>query len=86
MFRSPPQLMSDLTIHPPLGPMSLLAIDVGPANPLDPTLVGKENEKLFIRVWKPLFSRRDLKILRENSKKTISISTELGRLHKTCFI
>ena len=34
----------------------------------DPTLVGEENETLFIRVWKPLPSRCVLKTLRESLK------------------
>ena len=34
----------------------------------DPTSVGEENETPFIRVWKPLPSRRVLKALRENPK------------------
>ena len=40
----------------------------------DPTWVGKENETSFIRVWKPFPSRRVLKALRGNPKRTISIS------------
>ena len=46
----------------------------------DPTSVKKENKTLFIRVWKPLPSRRVLKIERENSKRTISTSGGLRPL------
>ena len=34
----------------------------------DPTSIGKENETFFIRVWKPLPSRRVLKTLRGSPK------------------
>ena len=49
------------------------------------TLVGEENETLFIRVWKPVPRRRILKTLRGNpkgksSKRTISASGRLGLL------
>ena len=33
------------------------------------TLVGKKNEILFIRVWKPFSSRRVLKTLRGEAQK-----------------
>ena len=35
---------------------------------LDSTSVGEENETPFIRVWKPLSSKRVLKTLRESPK------------------
>ena len=35
---------------------------------LDPTSIGEENDTLFIRVWKPLPSKRILKTLRESPK------------------
>ena len=51
----------------------------------DPTLVGEENETLFIRVWKPLPSRHVLKnverkLEREIPKIVISASGEFRRL------
>ena len=46
----------------------------------DPTSVGEENEAFFVRVWKPLPSRRVLKTLRESPKRTISASSGLGPL------
>ena len=45
--------------------------DAGPQRGVDceiPTSVGKENEAFFIRVWKPLLSRRVLKTLRGSPK------------------
>ena len=35
----------------------------------DPSSVGEENETFFIRVWKPLPSRRVLKTLRGSPKE-----------------
>ena len=46
----------------------------------DPTLVGEENETTFIRVWKPLLSKRVLKTMRGSLKMTISASGGLGPL------
>ena len=37
----------------------------------DPTSIEEENETFFIRVWKPLSSKRILKILRGNPKEKI---------------
>ena len=47
--------------------------------------VGEENEAFFIRVWKPLPSRRNLKTFEEkpeteNAKRTIFVSGGLRRL------
>ena len=50
----------------------------------DPTLVGEENEALFIRVWKPLPSRHIWKPWgkpkRKSPKRTISASGGFGPL------
>ena len=45
-----------------------------------PTTVEEENETFFIRVWKPLPSRRVLKTWRESPNRTISTSGGLGLL------
>ena len=49
---------------------------------LDPTSVGQGNKAFFIRVWKPLLSRRILKTLKESLKRIISAS---GGLHHCVF-
>ena len=41
-------------------------------------MIGEENEAFFIRVWKPLPSRRVLKILSEARKRKWTISASSG--------
>ena len=58
--------------------------DVGPPRGVDceipHRLVGESNEAFFIRVWKPLPSRRVLKLRGKSLKRTISASGGLGLL------